>query len=138
MQSKNCCQNCLAAVMNCKQWALMIAQLKAVKWLHRWKLLSSIRWKFQRRRLTFLLPAMKCCCCILVLVILRFDCLTAVIHLLVERTSEDFDGMIDVYWKYVITQSQAPSNPPFGTRKSEFWMLVFWKRFLLCYKHHWQ
>ena len=42
-----------------------------VKWLHRWKLLSGMRWKYQRIRLTFVLPAMICCCCILVLGILR-------------------------------------------------------------------
>ena len=43
-----------------------------VIWLHRWKLLSGMRWnKYQQIRLTFVLPAMICCCCILVLRILR-------------------------------------------------------------------
>ena len=34
-----------------------------------------------------------------------FDCLKAVLHLLVERTSEDLDGMIEVFWQSVITRN---------------------------------
>ena len=48
-----------------------IENMCIVIWLHRWKLLSGMRWKYQRIRLTFVLPAMICCCCILVLRILR-------------------------------------------------------------------
>ena len=78
-----------------------------VKWLHWWKLLSGMRWKYQRIRLTFVLPAKICCCCILVLGILRlacsfwscstfFDYLNSVLHPLVERTSEDLDAGLSV------------------------------------------
>ena len=34
-----------------------------------------------------------------------FDCLNSVLHPLVERTSEDLDGMLDVFVKCVITRS---------------------------------
>ena len=147
MQSKKCCQNCRAAVTNWERWTLMIAQLKTcvVIWLHRdrWKLLSGMRWKYQRIRLTFVLPAMICCCCILVLGILRlarpfwscstfFDYLNSVLPPLVERTSEDLDGILDVFVKCVVTQSRGPSNPSFGTGNSHFGPLVFQKRFVLC------
>ena len=39
-----------------------------------------------------------------------FDCLNSVLHPLVERTSEDLDGMLDIFVKCVVTQSRGPSN----------------------------
>ena len=120
----------------------MQSQLKTcgVIWLHRWKLLCGIRWKYQHIRLTFILPAMTCCCCILVLGILRlarsflscstfFAYLTSVLHPLVKRTLED--GMLDVFVKYIITTSRGPSNPSFGTGNPRFGPPVFRKRFVL-------
>ena len=97
-----------------------------VKWLHRWKLLSGMRWKYQCIRLTFVLPAMRCCCCILVLGILRlarswscstfFDYLNSVLHPLVERTSENLDGMLKMC-RHSITR---PLQSVFRNRKPAF------------------
>ena len=133
MQSKNCCQNCLAALMNWEGWTLPIAQLKtcAVIWLHKWKLLSGMRWKYHCIRLTFILQAMICCCCILVLGILRlacsfwscstfFDYLNSVLHPLVERTSEDLDGMLDVFCKMCHHSITRPLQSVFRNRKPAF------------------
>ena len=62
-----------------------------------------------------------------------FDCLNSVLHPLVERTSEDLDGMLDVFVKCVVTRSRGPSNPSFGTGNPHFGPPVFRKRFVLCY-----
>ena len=115
--------------MNWERWTLTITQLKicVVIWLHWWKLFSIMRWKYQRIRLTFVLPAMICCCCILVLGILRlarsfwscstfFDYLNSVLHPLVERTSEDLDGMLKMC-RHSITR---PLQSVFRNRKPAF------------------
>ena len=61
-----------------------------------------------------------------------FDWLKAVLHPLVERTSEDLDGMIDVFVSQcVVTRSRGPSNPAFGTGNPHFGPPVFRKRFVL-------
>ena len=46
---------------------------------------------------------------------------------IVERTSEDLDGMLDVFVKRVVTRSRGPSNPSFGTGNPHFGPPVFRK-----------
>ena len=60
-----------------------------------------------------------------------FFYLSSVLHPLVERTSEDLDGMIDVCCECVVTRSRGPSNPSFGTGNPHFGPPVFRKRFVL-------
>ena len=56
-----------------------------------------------------------------------FDYLNSVLRPLVERTSEDLDGMLDVF----VTRSRGPSNLSFGTGNPHFGPPVFRERFVL-------